>query len=145
MESPLLSWHWLAAGVGLVVLEILVPGGILIWIGAPLLAVGLVMLAVPELAVAGQLGLFAAFAIASLGAAIFVRTRRKPDAGPAVNAGTRRFIGRTAVVETPITGGRGEIRLDDTVWLASGPELPAGAEVVVTGADGTVLAVRAND
>ena len=44
-----------------------------------------------------------------------------------------RQVGRVAVVDTAIVGGTGHIRLDDTVWRAEGPELPAGATVRIVG------------
>ncbi|MFD0936463.1 NfeD family protein, partial [Methylobacterium trifolii] len=39
--------------------------------------------------------------------------------------------------------GAGRIRFDDTLWRVSGPDLPAGARVRVTGMAGTVLTVAA--
>lgn len=142
MSFDLLAWHWLAAGLVLAVLEIFVSGGVLIWIALPLLTVGLVLLAFPDLSLAGQLGIFALCATASLSGALLVRSRRKGARRVPVNVGSERFIGRSAILETPITAGRGEVRLDDTIWLVSGPDLPAGSEVVVTGADGAILKVR---
>ena len=38
--------------------------------------------------------------------------------------------------------GGGKVRLDDTLWMANGPDLEAGAEVTVVGVDGTVLRVE---
>jgi membrane protein implicated in regulation of membrane protease activity len=39
--------------------------------------------------------------------------------------------------------GRGRVRIDDSVWQVRGPDAPAGPRVVVTGADGSVLEVKA--
>jgi membrane protein implicated in regulation of membrane protease activity len=33
------------------------------------------------------------------------------------------------------------VRIDDTVWRIAGPDTPSGTEVLVRGADGTVLLV----
>ena len=44
------------------------------------------------------------------------------------------MIGRTATLTEPISNSRGRIRLGDTLWRVSGPDLPAGAQVRVTGA-----------
>jgi membrane protein implicated in regulation of membrane protease activity len=49
------------------------------------------------------------------------------------------MIGRTATLAEPISNGRGRIRLGDTLWRVSGPDLPAGAQVRVTGAADTDL------
>ena len=41
----------------------------------------------------------------------------------------------------PIVDGRGRLKVDDTVWLVEGPDLPAGTRVEVTGVDNTLLRV----
>ena len=41
-----------------------------------------------------------------------------------------------------IVDGRGRLKIDDTVWLIAGPDLPAGTHVRVTGADNTLLRVE---
>jgi len=46
-----------------------------------------------------------------------------------------------AAWEYPIVDGRGRVRVDDTVWLVEGPDLPAGARVQVTGVANTLLRV----
>jgi len=47
------------------------------------------------------------------------------------------------VLDHPIQEGRGRIRLDDTVWRVSGPDLPAGSRVKVVSVHGTELHVEA--
>ena len=44
-----------------------------------------------------------------------------------------RQVGRLAVVDRAIESGSGHIRLDDTIWRADGPDLPAGARVRIIG------------
>ncbi|WP_300298307.1 NfeD family protein [Ferrovibrio sp.] len=138
----LLAWHWLAAGVALAVLEILVPGNVVIWIGIAAALVGLAMLVAPELSFAGQIGLFAVLAVLSLGLGIALR-RRRGQAEVAVNIGSSRFIGQTAILESAIVAGRGEVILGDSIWPVQGPDLPAGSLVVITGSDGVLLTVEA--
>ena len=41
-----------------------------------------------------------------------------------------------------ISKGRGRIKLGDSSWTVTGPDLPAGQTVEVIGADGAVLQVR---
>jgi len=62
---------------------------------------------------------------------------------PDLNRPTAQLIGRVLVVVEPIEGGRGKVRVGDTLWPAEGPDLPAGAEVRVTTAKATVLVVEA--
>jgi membrane protein implicated in regulation of membrane protease activity len=139
MPFALLAWHWLAAGLVLVVLEVLVSGNILIWLGLPALAVGAIMLAMPELSLAVQLGLYGAFAVLALGAGLLIRGRRQTQSS--VNSGTARFIGQSGILATALHAGHGEVQLGDSVWPVSGPDLPAGTEVTITGSDGIVLTV----
>jgi inner membrane protein len=61
---------------------------------------------------------------------------------PRLNRRGVQAIGRMASLAEAIEGGRGKIRLADTVWIVEGPDLPVGARVRVIGCDGTVLQVE---
>jgi membrane protein implicated in regulation of membrane protease activity len=50
-------------------------------------------------------------------------------------------IGRVVTLVEPIVDGRGKVRIGDTVWSASGPDLPAGSRVRVVAAHGALLEV----
>ena len=52
------------------------------------------------------------------------------------------MVGRFAVVEQAIVGGRGRVTMGGTTWSAQGPDLPAGTRVKITGARETVLVVE---
>lgn len=134
------AWHWLAVGVALAALEILVPGNVVIWIGIAAIAVGAIMLVAPQIDPTLQLGLFAGFAVLSLGLGFYLR-RRKPEHEAQVNIGSHRLHGQTVVLVSPIVAGQGEAKVGDTVWPVTGPDLPAGTKVVITGGDGVVLTV----
>jgi membrane protein implicated in regulation of membrane protease activity len=45
-------------------------------------------------------------------------------------------------VEEAISGGRGKVRVGDTVWPAQGSDAAKGARVKITGNSGTVLIVE---
>lgn len=136
----ILAWHWLALGLVLIVLEVMVSGYVLLWLGIPALLVGAVMLLQPGLSLAIQIGLYGALAVVSLAGSLKMR-RQKATVMETVNTGTARFIGRTAILTTALQAGRGEIELGDSVWPVSGPDLPAGTEVIITGGDGVILTV----
>ena len=137
-------WDWLAFGTVLLILEVFGAGGYLLWIGLAAAAVGLLTYLLPDLPWAWQ---FFAFALLSLLTAVFwwrrQRSAAKPSDVPGLNRRGSEFIGRTFVLHEAIVGGRGKIRAGDTLWLVSGPELPAGAEVRVIGQDGVLLKVEA--
>ena len=46
------------------------------------------------------------------------------------------------MLDTPIAGGQGRIRVDDSVWRITGPDAPAGASVRVVRVDGATLVVE---
>ena len=52
------------------------------------------------------------------------------------------YIGREVLVEEAISGGRGKVRVGDTVWPAQGSDAAKGARVKITGNSGTVLIVE---
>jgi inner membrane protein len=61
---------------------------------------------------------------------------------PDLNQRPVQLLGRVATVEEAIAHGRGRVRIGDTLWMAEGPDLPAGSEVRVTAAHGVVLKVE---
>jgi hypothetical protein len=64
---------------------------------------------------------------------------------PGLNVRAAHYVDQIAIVEVGIVGGRGKVRIGDTLWLAEGPDLAPGAQVRVTGARGTVLSVERVD
>ena len=52
------------------------------------------------------------------------------------------LIGRSATLSEPIVNGRGQIRIDDTVWRCEGEDLAAGARVRVVGLRGAIVEVE---
>ena len=61
---------------------------------------------------------------------------------PHLNRRADQLADRRGVVVEAIEGGRGKIRLGDTLWVAEGPDLPAGTTVRITSAKATVLVVE---
>jgi membrane protein implicated in regulation of membrane protease activity len=127
---PWWGWAILAALLGLA--EIHAPGSYLIWIalGASLTAAAD---AVYHLSITAQIVtmIFASSASCCVGYFTYRHVdRRQPDA-TALNQREMLLIGARGVVCSEITNGEGKVRLGDTVWLAEGPDLPAGTAVVV--------------
>jgi hypothetical protein len=46
------------------------------------------------------------------------------------------------IVAEAIEGGRGRVRVGETLWQVEGPDLPCGTEVKVAAAKATVLLVE---
>jgi hypothetical protein len=67
-----------------------------------------------------------------------------PSQSPFLNRRTQGYVGRVFILDKPIVGGIGTIRIDDTIWRVSGPDCPAGSRVKVAHADGANLMVEAS-
>jgi len=61
---------------------------------------------------------------------------------PNLNRPAAQLVGRVLIVAEAIEGGRGKVRVGDTLWPVEGPDTPAATEVRVTAAKGTVLVVE---
>ncbi len=136
-------WNWMVLGIILLMLEIAVPGVFLLWIGIAALLVGAASLALWDAAFwtwQVQVVVFLVLSLLSayVGKQIVGRREGKSDQ-PLLNRRGAQIIGRTATLAEPIREGRGRIQLGDTLWRVSGPDLPAGARVKVTGANDTDL------
>ncbi|MBB6467215.1 hypothetical protein HNQ96_003094 [Aminobacter lissarensis] len=136
-------WNWMLLGFILLCLEIFAPGVFLLWIGIAALIVGAASLLLWDAAfwtwqVQVLVFLVLALAAAYVGKKI-VRDRETASDQPLLNRRGAQMIGRTATLSEPIREGRGRIKLDDTTWRVSGPDLPAGAQVRVIGAADTNL------
>jgi hypothetical protein len=131
---------WLAAGLVLLVVEMVAPGVFMMWLGLAACGTGLILLATGvgfEL----QVVVFAILAAISLSAGL--RLRRRP--GGKLNTQNSGLAGRTAIALT-FHGQEGRVRLGDSDWAARIPgdiaEPEPGARLRVEGVDGTVLIVR---
>jgi hypothetical protein len=139
-ESP---WMWLALGVLLMSLEVAVPGLHFLWFGVAATVVALlVWLGLQGLG--WQIAVFGALSIMALYFGRRLMATAAVGADPenaALNERGQQYVGRTVVVEEAIRNGRGKVRVGDTLWLAEGTDVPAGARVSVKAARGSVLIV----
>ena len=131
-------WNWMVLGFVLLTLEILTPGVFMLWIGLAALIVGALSLMLWN---AGfwiwevQVVVFLALALVSAFAGKKIMGGRRDDSDqPLLNRRGDQLIGRTATLTEPITDGRGRVKIGDTMWRVSGPDLPAGTKVRVKAA-----------
>ncbi len=145
------GWSWVILGLLLLSLETVVPGVHFVWFGLAGVATGVLTLLVgsagAEYAAAfpWQLQIIA-FALISFVTVYLVRNvfadgNGKTDA-PSLNERARQYVGQSTVVVVPISGGRGKIKVGDSLWQAEGPDLAEGARVRITGVNGSVLVVE---
>ena len=136
-------WDWFIAGGLLLVLEVLVPGVFMLWLGLAAMLVG----AISILADWSWQAQFIAFAVFSV-AAIPLWRRLSMQVGtatdqPFLNRRAEALVGRILTLEKPIVDGSGTAPIGDTVWRITGPDVPAGSRVKVIGVEGTALRVEA--
>jgi hypothetical protein len=61
---------------------------------------------------------------------------------PALNARASQLIGRLAVVDEPLIGGRGRVAIGDGAWPAEGPDAARGERVRIVAVSGSSLIVE---
>ena len=147
--SSLGPWNWFIAGVLLMSLETLIPGVHFLWFGLSAVVVGILVFALTAtgfgelMSLPWQLVIFAVISVATV-----FWVRRYANTQPVesderdLNQRSAQYFGRVVVVEDDITGGRGRVRVGDTLWPASGADAPKGTRVRITGANGTVFIVE---
>ena len=139
-------WHWIVLGVVFTTMEAFAPGAFFLGMGVSAVLVGGALFALPSMDWKAQLFMFAVLSVVS----IFVTRRwlrRAPIKSdqPLLNQRGAQYIGRQFTLNAAIVNGQGKIKVGDSIWKVTGIDLPEGAQVTVTGVDGTVLAVEPAD
>src|SRR4249919_3290045 len=141
MRTEAIIWGCLA--VGLVALEVMAPGVFMLWLGV---AAGVVLALV--LAFPGKISmLWQALAFAGVSVVLiplyrhFLGKHDAPSDSPLLNKRSGQLVGQVFALEAAIVSGHGRIKVGDALWTVTGPELPAGTRVRVTGADAMTLEV----
>ncbi|HVY89490.1 MAG TPA: NfeD family protein [Hyphomonadaceae bacterium] len=147
MLEGLTVWHWVGIGIVLLTLEVAVGTFDLLWISVGAFATAIVAL-IPGVNWQGELIFFAIAAIicVTAGRTVFKGLRRAPASHPNLNDRTANMIGHQGEAATAFTGGTGRVKIGDTVWQAEqvgDRSISEGDQVVVAGADGTTLKVKA--
>lgn len=137
-----ISWSWIIGGLVLLALELVVPGGYLLWMGIAGVLTGLIVMVQP-LAWPLQWLIFGTLSLVSI--LIWVRWQRRRQTStdnPFLNRRAESYVGVEGVLDQPISGGFGRLALGDSIWRISGPDLPVGQRVRIVAADGAVLKVE---
>ncbi len=137
------GWLWMIGGVILLIAEIMAPGVFLVWIGIAAIVTGLFAVLF-GIGLAGQLGLFALYAVlAVLVGRRFYAVRDVEHSGPRLNHPSERLIGRRVLVVTAVDEDSGRVRVGDSEWSARGGPAQPGDRVRITGVEGNTLIVEA--
>ena len=144
MSFKIIFWYWWALAAVLLIFEMMLPGVVFLFLAIGAAASGAFLLAVSDLSI--ELQLFV-FAIVSVASAVVLRPtlKRLQQGRPAdanLNARGDALVGRTIVLDTPILGGQGRVKLGDGSWTVTGPDMAAGTRVRVAAVNGTELRVE---
>jgi membrane protein implicated in regulation of membrane protease activity len=139
--DDIVFWHWWIAGLMLLTLEALIPGAIFLWMGVSAFVVGVLSWVVPSMGWQPEFVLFGVLSVVSF--FIYRRYKTVPVSDkPTLNRRGQSYVGRVFTLSEAIVNGTGKLHVDDSQWRVTGPDLPAGSQVRVTGADGTILKVE---
>lgn len=142
--SEVLYWHWLVLGGVFIVLEMILPGTFMLWIGISAGIVGGMLAIFPEIPLAWQLIVFAVLSVLTVtGWKFYLRKHPIKSEQPTVAMRGQEYVNRVFVLTEAVVNGYGRAKVDDGVWtVKADDDIPAGASVVCTGVDGTVLVVK---
>ncbi|MFI5031806.1 MAG: NfeD family protein [Reyranellales bacterium] len=139
----ILFWYWWALSAVLLVCEMLLPGVVFLFIAVGAAATGLVLLVASDASLEFQLVVFAIVSVVSAVALRpYLKRLQSKTADPTLNARGAALVGQVFVLDQPILGGRGRIKLGDGSWIVTGPDMVAGAKVRVAAVNGTELKVE---
>ncbi len=140
--EEIVFWHWWAAAIVFVVIEVFAPGAIFLWLGVSAGVVGALLLVLPAMTWQIQMLVFAALSLSAIvGWRVFQRANPPETDQPSLNRRGEQYVGRTLMLDEPIVNGQGKIRVDDTTWKVEGDDMPGGVRVTVIGVDNVVLKV----
>jgi inner membrane protein len=144
MSLKIIFWYWWALAAVLLVFEMMLPGIVFLFLSIGALAAGACLLIVSDLSLEFQLLVFAMVSVAS---AVLLRPalKRMQQGRPTdanLNARGDSLVGRTIVLDTPILGGQGRVKLGDGSWTVTGPDMVAGSRVRVAAVNGNELRVE---
>lgn len=139
-------WSWWLLGLVLLAAELVLPGFFLVWIGLAGIIVGALSLLFWDSAfwvwqVQWLVFAAAAVTVTLLGRRYLYNNNQVTDE-PFLNQRGASLVGRTATLGEPIAEGRGRIRLNDTYWTVTGPDLPVGTRVKIVASNGRELTVE---
>lgn len=138
------GWSWVVAGLVLLGIELLVPGGVFIWFGIAGVLIGVATLQIGLSWAVQWLG-FVALSFGSVFVWRAYRTARPDDNDqPFLNQRAHRYLGQTHVLAHDVANGEGRLDLDATIWRirANCDAVEAGETVRIVGAEGGILLVE---
>jgi len=138
------GWSWIVAGAVLLAIELIVPGGVFVWLGMSAIVVGLATL-VQAIGWQWQWALFGVLSIVSVaGWTMYSRRRPAESDSPFLNRRTGRFVGQVHALGEPIENGEEPGQDRGRRWLGAEGRIGrlAGYGVRLAGTGGSSYITR---
>ena len=139
-------WHWMVLGLCLSMAELIVPAFFIVWFGIGAIAVGVVLLAVPELAIATQMLLWAGLSTALV---VFWFRYLKPRTVSAIGTSSAHVTGEVGILVSDLCpNSRGQARfqkpvLGSDLWECYADEnIKAGERIRIVDVEGSFIKVE---
>jgi membrane protein implicated in regulation of membrane protease activity len=131
---------WILAGL-LLIIELLLAGIFFVWLGIAAAIMGVIDFLAPPLSWQVEILIFATLsAVLVIAGRPWLKRRQAVESDqPNLNRRIQDYVGRSYVLDEAIINGRGKVKIDDTLWEVTGPDLPQGAWVRIVGVDGLRL------
>lgn len=138
-------WAWIIGGFVLLGVELLAPGGVVVWFGLAAIAVG-IQAFTGFLSWQFQWLFFGVLSVAGVALwTLYFKGRGSESDHPFLNKRGQKFVGEIYTLDEPIVNGKGRMKVADSWWRVEGPDLPAQTRVKVSEAKGAVLSVAPLD
>lgn len=136
-------WYWFSLAAALLLLEILIPGIFLLWLGLGAIGVGVLLLLFPNAELAWQLAMLISSMSLSVLAGLKWQRKIISQQPATLNLGLEGYLGRSAIVIQDFNQGRGRIRLDDSSFPAKAIDFDAkaGQQVVISTIEENIFVV----
>lgn len=137
-------WHWIAAGLLLLSVELMGTAGYFLWVGISAILIGIIHFLFPM----GWAFQLIFFGVASLITTfLWWRYQYSKDVinekNSSLNQRNKQLLGQVIRLEQDIDVGKCRINIGDTSWSAvSACALPSGSEVKITKVDGIVVTIE---
>jgi len=137
---------WILAGL-LLIVELLLAGIFFVWLGIAAAIMGVIDFLSPPLSWQVEVLIFALLsAVLVIAGRPWLKRRQALESDqPNLNRRINDYVGKSYVLDEAIINGRGKVKIDDTLWEVTGPDLPQGAWVRIIGIDGLRLRVMPGD
>ncbi|KAA6405122.1 NfeD family protein [Candidatus Tokpelaia sp.] len=135
---------WFIFGLALLCAELALPGIFLVWFGAGALATALIVAVfLPFLAWQWQIIIFLLCSSAAVLLSRRYFSKKRGSDALFLNNRIAELIGQSFILETAISGNKGSLHIDDSLWQIRGEDMPKGSRVRITGYRAGALEVKA--